>query len=94
MNSRPSDRVVKRGSFLYDGPVRCRVVIIQTDFRPGSGDFEDPEEDAYGEFYEVRYSSPGSEDFCAGGGWHDSLAEAVQAVESLARDVRWEDGAD
>lgn len=50
MNSRPTDRVIKRGSFLYDGSVRCNVEIIQTDFRPGVADDEAPVEDAYGEF--------------------------------------------
>ena len=90
MISRPSDRVVKRGTFLYDGSVRCGVEIIQTAFRPGVEDDVAPEEDAYGEFYEVRYSSPGA-DTCAGGGWHDSLAEAVCVVESKVRDIQWED---
>jgi hypothetical protein len=90
MTLRPSDRVVKSGSFLYDGPVRCGVEIIQTDFRPGCADAEAPEDDAYGEFYEVRYSSPSSNNFSTGGGWHDSLADAVREVESKVRDIRWE----
>jgi hypothetical protein len=90
MISRPSDRVVRRGSFLYDGSVRCGVEIIQTDFRPGVDDDEAPGDDAYGEFYEVRYSSPSSQTHGAGGGWHDSLAEAVRVVESKVRDVQWE----
>jgi hypothetical protein len=91
MISRSSDRVVKRGSFLYDGAVRCGVEIVQTDFRPGCADSEAPEDDAYGEFYEVRYSSPGSQTGGGGGGWHDSLAEAVRVVESKVRDIQWED---
>ena len=91
MISRPTDRVVKKGSFLYDGSVRCGVEIVQTDFRPGVDDDEAPEEDAYGEFYEVRYSSPGSAKQSAGGGWHDSLAEAVRSVESKVRDIHWEE---
>jgi hypothetical protein len=86
-----TDRVVKRGSFLYDGPVRCDVEIVQTDFRPGVEDDEAPEDDAYGEFYEVRYSSPGAPTHTAGGGYYDRLADAVRAVESSARDVRWKD---
>ena len=91
MISRPTDRVVKRGSFLYDGPVRCSVEIVQTDFRPGVDDDEAPEDDAHGEFYEVRYSSPGSTTHGGGGGWYDSLADAVRVVESKVRDIQWED---
>jgi hypothetical protein len=91
MISRPPDRVVKRGSFLYDAQVRCGVEIVQTDFRPGVADDEAPEDDAYGEFYEVRYSSPGSELCRAGGGWHDSLAEAIRSVETRVRDIQWRD---
>lgn len=89
-DEKTADRVVKSGSFLYDDPVRCRVEIVQTNFRPGIEDDEGPVEDAHGEFYEVRYSWPNSENN-AGGGYHDSLAEAVRAVESKVRDVQWED---
>ena len=90
MISRPSDRIVKKGNFLYEGSVRCRVEIVQTDFRPGVDDDEAPQEDAYGEFYEVRYSWPAAHGRGAGGGWHDSLVEAVRAVESKVRDIQWE----
>jgi hypothetical protein len=90
MTSRPTDRVVKRGSFLYDGQVRCNVEIVKTDFRPGFEDDEAPEDDAYGEFYEVRFFSPGAQRPTAGGGYYDSLAEAIRGVESSVRDARWE----
>jgi hypothetical protein len=90
MTSRPSDRVVKKGSFLYDGLVRCAVEIVKTDFRPGTDDDEAPEEDVYGEFYEVRYSSPGRKDSVAGGGYYDSLAEAIREVGTKVRDIQWE----
>ena len=89
MTSRPTDRVVKRGSFLYDGSARCDVEIIQTDFRPGCDDDEAPVADAYGEFYEVRYSRPGQPSR-AGGGYCDSLAEAMAAVEATVKLVTWE----
>ena len=91
MSSQPRDKIVKRGTFLYEGPVRVRVDIVQTDFRPGAGDYEAPEDDAHGEFYEVRYSQPNSSKPLAGGGYHGSLADAVRAVGASVRDVRWED---
>ena len=91
---RPKCSLVKRGTFCYDGSVRCAVEIWQTDFRPGSGDYEDPEdirEDARGTFFEIRYASPGQERMTAGGGWCDSLQAAIRDVESVARDVQWSD---
>ena len=94
MISRPTDSLVKRGTFLYDGSVRCAVEIWQTDFRPGSGDYEDPEgirEDAHGAFFEIRYASPGQDRMTAGGGWCDSLQAAMSAVESATRGVQWSD---
>ena len=89
MTSRPTDRVVKRGSFLYDGSARCDVEIVQTDFRPGCADVEAPVEDAYGEFYEIRYLWPGQPSR-AGGGYRDSLAEAIASVEATVKQVTWE----
>ena len=89
----PTDRLVKRGTFLYDGSVRCAVEIWQTDFRPGSGDYEDPDkvrENAHGTFFEIRYASPGQKQMTAGGGWCDSLQASISAVESASRDVQWE----
>lgn len=94
MTTRPTDKLVKRGTFLYDGSVRCAVEIWQTALRPGSGDHEDPEdvrEDAHGMFFEIRYASPGQDRMTAGGGWCDSLQAAVNAVESVVKDVQWSD---
>ncbi|HUS37047.1 MAG TPA: hypothetical protein VM680_17005 [Verrucomicrobiae bacterium] len=87
MPSRPGDKVVKTGFFLYGGSARCDIKIVQTDFRPGVDDDQDPIEDAYGEFYEVNYSGLGA----AGGGSYDSLTQAMQAVETIVKDVTWED---
>jgi len=90
MISPSTEHVVKRGTFLYGDSVRCRVEILKTHFRPGVEDDEAPVDDAYGEFYEVRFESPGRLQVQAGGGWYDTLADAIRAVESKARDVRWE----
>jgi hypothetical protein len=94
MISRPTDRLVKRGTFLYDGSVRCAVEIWQTDFRPGSGDHEDPDdirEDAHGTFFAIRYAFPGQDRMTALGGWCDSLDAAINEVESATRDAQWID---
>lgn len=89
MTRRPTDRVVKRGSFFYDGSARCNVEIIQTDFRPGCADDEAPIEDAYGEFYEICYRWPGQPSQ-AGGGYCDSLTEAIACVEATVKQITWE----
>lgn len=94
MISRPTDCLVKRGTFLYDGSVPCTVEIWQTDLRPGSGDCEDAEdlrEDAHGTFFEVRYASPGEDRMTAGGGWYDSLQAAITSVRAATRDLQWND---
>ena len=94
MISRPSDRLVKRGTWLYDGLVQCAMEIWQTNLRPGSGEYEDPKdvrEDAHGTFFEIRYASSGQTQITGGGGWCDSLQAAVSSVESLTRDVQWSD---
>jgi hypothetical protein len=91
---RPTDSLVKRGTFLYNGSVSCAVEIWQTDLRPGSGDCEDPDqirEDAHGTFFEIRYASPGQGRTAAGGGWCDSLQAAISAVESATTGVQWND---
>src|SRR5258706_9746745 len=52
----------RRGIWLYDGHIECRVEIWQRDERPGTGDYEDPPEladDQPGECYEVLYEPAG-----------------------------------
>jgi len=93
MNPQAKEAVVKRGTFLYGGTWRCAVEIIQTDFRPGTGDYEDPEEireDTHGVFFEIRYASAGPRQFSSGVVGLENLAAAVAHVESAAADVQWE----
>lgn len=64
MNSDATHPVVKRGTFLYDGSVLCGIQIVQTDFSPGSGDYEDEPEsrdDKHGTFYEVQMQAAGGD---------------------------------
>jgi hypothetical protein len=93
MSSQAKERIVKRGTFLYGGTFRCAVEILQTDFRPGTGDYEDPEdirEDAHGVFFDIRYASAGPRQFSSGVIGFDSLQVAVAHVEKAVADVRWE----
>ena len=93
MNSQAKEEVVKRGTFLYGDTWRCAVEIVQTDFRPGSGDSEDPaeiREDAHGVFFDIRYASAGPRPFSSGVIGLESLRAAVAHVESAVADVQWE----
>ena len=79
MSSQAKEQVVKRGTFLYGGTYRCPVEIVQTDFRPGTGDYEDPEdirEDVHGVFFDVRYASAGPRQFSSGVNGFESLQAA------------------
>lgn len=93
MSSEATYRVVKRGEFLYDGSVRCGIEIVQTDFRPGTGDHDDPPElrdDIRGTFYEIRYQSAGSDGrFSSGVVGFESVESAMSHVDSVAKGVRW-----
>ena len=94
MSSQTKEQIVKRGTFLYGDTSRCAVEIVQTDFRPGTGDYEDPEEirdDAHGVFFDIRYASAGPRPF--GGSvvvGLESLEAAVAHVESAVADIRWD----
>ena len=93
MSSETKKHVVKRGTFLYGGVRRCAVEILQTDFRPGTGDYEDPEnvrEDENGIFFDIRYASAGPREFWSSVFGLESLEAAVKHVEEAVSDVRWD----
>src|SRR5258708_419736 len=73
----------RRGIWLYDGHIECRVEIWQRDERPGTGDYEDPPEladDQPGECYEVLYEPAGGGRMGqAGGGDFPKPTAAVRA---------------
>ena len=72
--------VVKRGWWLYAGTIRCDVHIVERDFFPGTGDYEDPPEigdDRDIICYELRYEIPGYPPKYAGGGSYLTIEEAA-----------------
>ncbi len=93
MNESTEKPIVKSGTFLYAGLRVCKVRILQTDFCPGSGDYEDPPEvqnDKHGTFFEIQYTAPREQRFAAGGGCFGTLAEAVAQVERKVAGVQWD----
>jgi hypothetical protein len=93
MNERPSEKIVKEGTFLYAETVECRVKIVKVNFRPGTGDHEDEPEfrdDVEGTFYDVWYQPPRSDSFSSGVIGFDSVDAAARHVESSCPGVRWQ----
>ncbi len=85
--------VLKSGTFLYSGLRVCRVRIIQTDFRPGSGDIDDPPEiqnDLRGIFFNVQYTPANEDRFSVGGGYFESLDKAIEAVDKSVSGLTWD----
>ena len=84
---------MKTGTFRYAGLPFCKVRIVQTDFRPGSGDHEDSEEwreDQAGVFFRIDYTPPRSDHFAARGGYCASLREAMHTVGQSVEGVVWD----
>lgn len=93
MKCAENNKVLRTGTFLYNGFRVCKVRIVRTDLRPGSGDAEDPEEwreDKHGVFFRVDYAPPRSERFSAGGGYFSAIDEAIQAVENSVSGIEWD----
>jgi hypothetical protein len=92
------DQCVQRGTWLYDGTVKCQVEVWRRSLRPGTGDPEDEptwRDDQVGEWYEVYYHAPpgGLINRPAGGGYYPDLTAALEAVRLATHNsVRWHDG--
>jgi hypothetical protein len=93
MDRSNTEQVVKTGTFHYGGLPICKVRIVQTDFRRGTGDYEDPEEwaaDRFGTFFRIEYTPARSDRFSVGGGYCGSLEDAIRIVEEAVEGVVWD----
>ncbi|MES2489757.1 MAG: hypothetical protein V4607_08185 [Pseudomonadota bacterium] len=100
MHLQPGERIVKKGTYLYDGSIECDICIVYSPIRYGSGDYGDPPE--WGEDQEIDtyylYFGATTERgrFAAGSGGTPSLTEAMAAAEAapgVGKTVRWLSGA-
>jgi len=89
-------KIVKRGTFLYDGTVQCGLCISLSTVRYGTGDYEDEPDvanDVETDTYYLWFDSPAAETrFNSGGGAYSSLSEAVAAAErfpGIGSTVQW-----
>jgi len=86
---------IKQGVYLYDGKVPVRVILYETNFSSGSGDYEDPKEireDKVGKFYGYKYESAGTPGVFNNGGFggcYKSEKEATKAVEKQFPSIIW-----
>jgi hypothetical protein len=92
----PAERVVRTGTFLYDGHVECDVRIVLSPVRFGTGDYEDPPEvsnDVDQDTFYIHYGSTTSRGvFTAGGGSFATLSAAIthaEAMPGFGNSVRW-----
>lgn len=98
MAMHPDEKVIKNGTFLYDGTVLCDLRIVRSEMRSGSGDYEDPPElanDQYGEFFYVQYGSTTERgNFNSSGVSCATLEDAIALAESapgIGNTVKWID---
>ena len=94
----PNEVVVKEGTYLYDGSIKCDIRIVRSPVRYGSGDNEDfpeIENDVKIDTYYVQFGSTTERNrFNAASGAYSSLAEAVagaEAVPGIGSSVRWKE---
>jgi hypothetical protein len=88
--------IVQEGTYLYAGTVECEIRIVFSPIRYGTGDYEDPPENANDlecSAYYVQYGSATQRGiFNSGGGSCLSLAEAIASAEAapgIGSSVRW-----
>jgi hypothetical protein len=89
-------KIVKEGTYLYDGAVPCGVRIRFQSVRFGTGDYEDPfevaEDQAIPTYYIEFSVTTDVNDFRSGGGGFESLEDAVAHLHSVpyvASSLRW-----
>jgi len=82
-----AEKIVKTGTYLYDGTVLCDIRIVYSSIRYGAGDWEDPPElaqDQHGAFFGVQWGSTTARGiFNAASGGGSCISEAVAAAESM-----------
>ena len=84
-------QIIMEGTWLYDGQAECKVQISKTDFKPGSGDFLDPEDvrnDQCGTYYNILYFSHNGELVSEVHGC-ESPKKAKDMVNKYCKGVSW-----
>ena len=86
--------LIMSGSWVYGDSDHKEVHIVKSNFKAGSGDYEDEpkiREDQYGEFYGVRIGVYPSTNPLHGGDY-ETLNEAIEYVTKTCPSLKWNIG--
>lgn len=83
--------LVLSGTWLYADEIEKEVHVIKSNFKPGTGDYEDPPEvqdDQYGEFYDIRTGKypDGRPPY---GGMFTTQNEAMEYAATVCPSLNW-----
>lgn len=85
------EELLLSGTWLYDGSVESEVHLIKTNFKPGSGDYEDEpsvRDDQYGVYYGIHIGSyTGPKTFM--GASYDTVEEAKEYASKVCPSLNW-----
>jgi len=85
------EELILSGTWLYDSSEENEVHIVKSNFKPGSGDYEDEykvREDQYGIFYGIHIGAySGEKPFM--GGTYDSVKEAKEYALTVCPSLNW-----
>ncbi len=85
------EELLLSGTWLYDEFVETEVHVIKTNFKPGSGDYEDEtevREDRFGIFYGVHIGAyTGAKTFL--GGAYSTVREAKEYASIVCPSLKW-----
>lgn len=79
------------GTWIYDGLVENEVHIIKTNFKPGSGDYEDEtsiRDDQFGTFYAIHLGGF-TEDTSIVQAGYDTIEDAKGYAENVCQELKW-----
>jgi hypothetical protein len=86
-------KILAKGRFKYSDQIFLPVRIVERDFWPGTGDYEDPEdirEDQLGIFFEMEFSSSPDGIFNRSAGYFKTLEDAKERAKELNLNIIWE----
>jgi hypothetical protein len=87
------EKIIKKGTFLYDHKVICDIQIVETNIRPGTGDPYDSEDlrvDKEGTFYYIKFGSPLKRNlFSSLSLYFTDLQKSIDEADKSTSGVKW-----
>lgn len=86
-------QIVKRGICTYASSQLYEIIIVESQYRYGSGDYEDPSfirDDQREQCFYTWFDTPSNRGaFCACGGVFSSIEEAIESIEKESYFSKW-----